>query len=110
MGASADGTRPNPYGEYAGLSGKNNGNTQQNIEDARNAYVTAADNVAKYNAQSSNLLNAITYGNAYADVQDFYAAHSSADKTKLETLAKLGSGRDSAVIMKTVMTATPHTV
>ena len=103
VGASADGTRPNPYGEYAGLSGKNNGSTkttQQNIEDARNAYVTAADNVAKYNAQSSNLLNAITYGNAYADVQDFYAAHSSADKTKLETLAKLGSGRDSAVIMK----------
>ncbi len=35
VGASADGTRPNPYGEYAGLSGKNNGNTQQNIEDAQ---------------------------------------------------------------------------
>ena len=46
------------------------------------------------------MLNAITYGNAYADVQDFYAAHSSVDKTKLETLAKLGAGRDSAVIMK----------
>ena len=103
VGASADGTRPNPYGEYASLSGKNSGSTkttQQNIEDARSAYVTASDNVAKYNAQSSNLLNAITYGNAYADVQDFYAAHSSVDKTKLETLAKLGAGRDSAVIMK----------
>ena len=54
------------------------------------------------------MLNAITYGTAYADVKDFYSSLSGTktesgadiDTAKLETLAKLGSGRDSAIITK----------
>ena len=85
--------------------------TQQHsrkYENAVAAYKSSSSNIEKYTAQSNNLLNAITYGTAYADVKDFYSSLSGTktesgadiDTAKLETLAKLGSGRDSAIITK----------
>ncbi len=104
IGASSDGSRANPYAKYESLYGDDTDSTtstQAKVEAAVKAYNDASSTVAKSNAQSTNLLNAITYSTAYSDVQDFYAPlGTDVDTTKLETLAKLGSGRSSAVISK----------
>lgn len=111
IGASSDGSRANPYAKYESLYGDGTDSTtstQAKVEAAVKAYNDASSTVAKSNAQSTNLLNAITYSTAYSDVQDFYSSLSDTktaggaeiDTTKLETLAKLGSGRSSAVISK----------
>ncbi len=111
VGASDDGSRANPYAKYESLYGDGTDSTtstQAKVEAAVKAYNDASSTVAKSNAQSTNLLNAITYSTAYSDVQDFYkslsrtktASDAEIDTTKLETLAKLGSSRSSAVISK----------
>lgn len=108
LGIAVGTSTSNPYSQYDSLYGGSDAATQQNIENAVAAYKSSSSNIEKYTAQSNNLLNAITYGTAYADVQDFYRSLSGKktesgvdiDTAKLETLAKLGSGRDSAIITK----------
>lgn len=108
LGIAVGTSTSNPYSQYGSLYGGSDAATQQNIENAVAAYKSSSSNIEKYTAQSNNLLNAITYGTAYADVQDFYRSLSGTktesgadiDTAKLETLAKLGSGRDSAIITK----------
>ncbi len=111
IGASSDGSRANPYAKYESLYGEGTDSTtstQAKVEAAVKAYNDASSTVAKCNAQSTNLLNAISYSTAYSDVQDFYSSLSETktasgaeiDTAKLETLAKLGTGRSSAVISK----------
>lgn len=108
LGIAVGTSTSNPYSQYGSLYGGSDAATQQNIENAVAAYKSSSSNIEKYTAQSNNLLNTITYGTAYADVQDFYRSLSGTktesgadiDTAKLETLAKLGSGRDSAIITK----------
>lgn len=108
LGIAVGTSTSNPYSQYGSLYGGSDAATQQKIENAVAAYKSSSSNIEKYTAQSNNLLNAITYGTAYADVQDFYRSLSGTktesgadiDTAKLETLAKLGSGRDSAIITK----------
>ena len=108
LGIAVGTSTSNPYSQYDSLYGDSDAATQQKIEDAVAAYKSSSSNIEKYTAQSNNLLNAITYGTAYADVQDFYRSLKGKktesgvdiDTAKLETLAKLGSGRDSAIITK----------
>lgn len=108
LGIAVGTSASNPYSQYDSLYGGSDAATQQNIENAVAAYKSSSSNIEKYTAQSNNLLNAITYGTAYADVQDFYnslkgkktESGADIDTAKLETLAKLGSGRDSAIITK----------
>lgn len=108
LGIAVGTSTSNPYSQYDSLYGGSDASTQQKIENAVAAYKSSSSNIEKYTAQSNNLLNAITYGTAYADVQDFYRSLSGTktesgadiDTAKLETLAKLGSGRDSAIITK----------
>ena len=108
LGIAVGTSTSNPYSQYDSLYGGSDAATQQKIEDAVAAYKSSSSNIEKYTAQSNNLLNAITYGTAYADVQDFYRSLKGKktesgvdiDTAKLETLAKLGSGRDSAIITK----------
>ena len=108
LGIAVGTSASNPYSQYDSLYGGSDAATQQKIENAVAAYKSSSSNIEKYTAQSNNLLNAITYGTAYADVQDFYRSLSGTktesgadiDTAKLETLAKLGSGRDSAIITK----------
>lgn len=108
LGIAVGTSTSNPYSQYDSLYGGSDAATQQKIENAVAAYKSSSSNIEKYTAQSNNLLNAITYGTAYADVQDFYRSLSGTktesgadiDTAKLETLAKLGSGRDSAIITK----------
>ena len=108
LGIAVGTSTSNPYSQYDSLYGGSDAATQQNIENAVAAYKSSSSNIEKYTAQSNNLLNAITYGTAYADVQDFYnslkgkktESGADIDTAKLETLAKLGSGRDSAIITK----------
>ena len=108
LGIAVGTSASNPYSQYDNLYGGSDAATQQKIENAVAAYKSSSSNIEKYTAQSNNLLNAITYGTAYADVQDFYSSLSGTktesgadiDTAKLETLAKLGSGRDSAIITK----------
>lgn len=108
LGIAVGTSTSNPYSQYGSLYGGSDAATQQNIENSVAAYKSSSSNIEKYTAQSNNLLNAITYGTAYADVQDFYRSLSGTktesgadiDTAKLETLAKLGSGRDSAIITK----------
>lgn len=90
----------NPYSVYDSLYGEDSSgdsSTQGKIEAAVSTYKTASKQVASYNAQSDNLLSAISYSGAYSKVQDFYANHSDIDSTKLETLANLNS-RDTSLI------------
>lgn len=108
LGIAVGTSTSNPYSQYDSLYGGSDVATQQKIENAVAKYKSSSSNIEKYTAQSNNLLNAITYGTAYADVQDFYRSLSGTktesgadiDTAKLETLAKLGSGRDSAIITK----------
>lgn len=108
LGIAVGTSTSNPYSQYDSLYGGSDAATQQKIENAVAAYKSSSSNIEKYTAQSNNLLNAITYGTAYADVQDFYRSLSGTktesgadiDTAKLETLAKLGSGRNSAIITK----------
>lgn len=108
LGIAVGTSASNPYRQYDSLYGGSDAATQQKIENAVAKYKSSSSNIEKYTAQSNNLLNAITYGTAYADVQDFYRSLSGTktesgadiDTAKLETLAKLGSGRDSAIITK----------
>lgn len=108
LGIAVGTSTSNPYSQYDSLYGGSDATTQQKIENAVAAYKSSSSNIEKYTAQSNNLLNAITYGTAYADVQDFYSSlkgkktesGADIDTAKLETLAKLGSGRDSAIITK----------
>ena len=108
LGIAVGTSTSNPYSQYDNLYGGSDAATQQKIENAVAAYKSSSSNIEKYTAQSNNLLNAITYGTAYADVQDFYRSLSGTktesgadiDTVKLEALAKLGSGRDSAIITK----------
>lgn len=108
LGIAVGTSTSNPYSQYDNLYGGSDAATQQKIENAVAAYKSSSSNIEKYTAQSNNLLNAITYGTAYADVQDFYSSlkgkktesGADIDTAKLETLAKLGSGRDSAIITK----------
>lgn len=108
LGIAVGTSTSNPYSQYDSLYGGSDAATQQKIENAVAKYKSSSSNIEKYTAQSNNLLNAITYGTAYADVQDFYSSLSGKktesgadiDTAKLETLAKLGSGRDSAIITK----------
>lgn len=108
LGIAVGTSTSNPYSQYDSLYGGSDAATQQKIENAVVAYKSSSSNIEKYTAQSNNLLNAITYGTAYADVKDFYSSLSGTktesgadiDTAKLETLAKLGSGRDSAIITK----------
>lgn len=108
LGIAVGTSTSNPYSQYDSLYGGSDVATQQKIENAVAAYKSSSSNIEKYTAQSNNLLNAITYGTAYADVQDFYSSlkgkktesGADIDTAKLETLAKLGSGRDSAIITK----------
>ena len=108
LGIAVGTSTSNPYSQYDSLYGGSDAATQQKIENAVAKYKSSSSNIEKYTAQSNNLLNAITYGTAYADVQDFYRSLSGTktesgadiDTAKLETLAKLGSGRDSAIITK----------
>ena len=108
LGIAVGTSTSNPYSQYDSLYGGSDAATQQKIENAVAAYKSSSSNIEKYTAQSNNLLNAITYGTAYADVQDFYRSLSGTktesgadiDTVKLEALAKLGSGRDSAIITK----------
>ena len=108
LGIAVGTSTSNPYSQYDSLYGGSDAATQQKIENAVAAYKSSSSNIEKYTAQSNNLLNAITYGTAYADVQDFYSSlkgkktesGADIDTAKLETLAKLGSGRDSAIITK----------
>lgn len=108
LGIAVGSSTSNPYSQYDSLYGGSDAATQQKIENAVAAYKSSSSNIEKYTAQSNNLLNAITYGTAYADVKDFYSSLSGTktesgadiDTAKLETLAKLGSGRDSAIITK----------
>lgn len=108
LGIAVGTSASNPYSQYDSLYGGGDAATQQKIENAVAAYKSSSSNIEKYTAQSNNLLNAITYGTAYADVKDFYSSLSGTktesgadiDTAKLETLAKLGSGRDSAIITK----------
>lgn len=108
LGIAVGTSASNPYSQYDSLYGGSDAATQQKIEDAVAKYKSSSSNIEKYTAQSNNLLNAITYGTAYADVKDFYSSLSGTktesgadiDTAKLETLAKLGSGRDSAIITK----------
>lgn len=108
LGIAVGTSASNPYSQYDSLYGGSDAATQQNIENAVAAYKSSSSNIEKYTAQSNNLLNAITYGTAYADVQDFYSSLSGTktgsgktiDTAELETLQKLGSARDSAVIVK----------
>lgn len=108
LGIAVGTSTSNPYSQYDSLYGGSDAATQQKIENAVAKYKSSSSNIEKYTAQSNNLLNAITYGTAYADVKDFYSSLSGTktesgadiDTAKLETLAKLGSGRDSAIITK----------
>lgn len=108
LGIAVGTSTSNPYSQYDSLYGGSDAATQQKIENAVATYKSSSSNIEKYTAQSNNLLNAITYGTAYADVKDFYSSLSGTktesgadiDTAKLETLAKLGSGRDSAIITK----------
>ena len=108
LGIAVGTSTSNPYSQYDSLYGGSDAATQQKIENAVAAYKSSSSNIEKYTAQSNNLLNAITYGTAYADVKDFYSSLSGTktesgadiDTAKLETLAKLGSGRESAIITK----------
>ena len=108
LGIAVGTSTSNPYSQYDSLYGGSDAATQQNIENAVAKYKSSSSNIEKYTAQSNNLLNAITYGTAYADVKDFYSSLSGTktesgadiDTAKLEMLAKLGSGRDSAIITK----------
>lgn len=108
LGIAVGTSTSNPYSQYDSLYGGSDVATQQKIENAVAKYKSSSSNIEKYTAQSNNLLNAITYGTAYADVKDFYSSLSGKktesgadiDTAKLETLAKLGSGRDSAIITK----------
>lgn len=108
LGIAVGTSTSNPYSQYDSLYGGSDAATQQKIENAVAAYKSSSSNIEKYTAQSNNLLNAIAYGTAYADVQDFYSSlkgkktesGADIDTAKLETLAKLGSGRDSAIITK----------
>lgn len=108
LGIAVGTSTSNPYSQYDSLYGGSDAATQQKIENVVAAYKSSSSNIEKYTAQSNNLLNAITYGTAYADVKDFYSSLSGTktesgadiDTAKLETLAKLGSGRDSAIITK----------
>ena len=108
LGIAVGTSTSNPYSQYDSLYGGSDAATQQKIENAVAAYKSSSSNIEKYTAQSNNLLNAITYGTAYADVKDFYSSLSGTktesgadiDTAKLETLAKLGSGRDSAIITR----------
>lgn len=108
LGIAVGTSTSNPYSQYDSLYGGSDAATQQKIENAVAAYKSSSSNIEKYTAQSNNLLNAITYGTAYADVKDFYSSlkgkktesGADIDTAKLETLAKLGSGRDSAIITK----------
>lgn len=108
LGIAVGTSTSNPYSQYDSLYGGSDAATQQKIENAVAAYKSSSSNIEKYTAQSNNLLNAITYGTAYADVQDFYSSLSGTttgsgkaiDTAELETLQKLGSARDSAIIVK----------
>lgn len=108
LGIAVGTSASNPYSQYDSLYGGGDAGTQAKIEEAVKAYRDASSNIKKYTEQSNNLLNAITYSTAYADVQDFYSSlkgkktesGADIDTAKLETLAKLGSGRDSAIITK----------
>lgn len=108
LGIAVGTSTSNPYSQYDNLYGGSDAATQQKIENAVATYKSSSSNIEKYTAQSNNLLNAITYGTAYADVKDFYSSLSGKktesgayiDTVKLEALAKLGSGRDSAIITK----------
>lgn len=108
LGIAVGTSTSNPYSQYDSLYGGGDAGTQAKIEEAVKAYRDASSNIKKYTEQSNNLLNAITYSTAYSDVQDFYSSLSGTktesgadiDTAKLETLAKLGSGRDSAIITK----------
>ena len=105
LGIAVGTSASNPYSQYDSLYGGGDAGTQAKIEEAVKAYRDASSNIKKYTEQSNNLLNAITYSTAYSDVQDFYSSLSGTktesgadiDTAKLETLAKLGSGRDSAL-------------
>lgn len=108
LGIAVGSSKSNPYSQYDSLYGGGDAGTQAKIEEAVKAYRDASSNIKKYTEQSNNLLNAITYSTAYSDVQDFYSSLSGTktesgadiDTAKLEALAKLGSGRDSAIITK----------
>lgn len=108
LGIAVGTSTSNPYSQYDSLYGGSDAATQAKIEEAVKEYRDASSNIKKYTEQSNNLLNAITYGTAYADVKDFYSSLSGTktesgadiDTAKLETLAKLGSGRESAIITK----------
>ena len=108
LGIAVGTSTSNPYSQYDSLYGGSDATTQAKIEEAVKEYRDASSNIKKYTEQSNNLLNAITYGTAYADVKDFYSSLSGTktesgadiDTAKLETLAKLGSGRESAIITK----------
>lgn len=108
LGIAVGTSASNPYRQYDSLYGGSDAATRAKIEEAVKEYRDASSNIKKYTEQSNNLLNAITYSTAYSDVQDFYNSISGKktesgvdiDTAKLETLAKLGSGRDSAIITK----------
>lgn len=108
LGIAVGTSTSNPYSQYDSLYGGSDAATRAKIEEAVKEYRDASSNIKKYTEQSNNLLNAITYSTAYSDVQDFYNSLSGKktesgvdiDTAKLETLAKLGSGRDSAIITK----------
>ena len=108
LGIAVGSSTSNPYSQYDSLYGDSSSSTQEKIEAAIKSYRDASSNIGKYTEQSNNLLNAITYGTAYSDVQDFYnslkdtktESGDTIDAAKLEALAKLGGGRDSAIITK----------
>ena len=108
LGIAVGTSASNPYSQYDSLYGGSDAATRAKIEEAVKEYRDASSNIKKYTEQSNNLLNAITYSTAYSDVQDFYNSLSGKktesgvgiDTAKLEALAKLGSGRDSAIITK----------
>lgn len=93
----------NPYDEYAALHGVSDDETRAKIEAAVTNYNNLTTDVAKMNAQSKNLMNAVNYGYSYATLQGIYEkldANNAGDSDKLKLLEKLGSSRDGAVISK----------
>ena len=107
MGIAVGSDISKQYGKYDSLYGDGTQSTQEKIEAARTAYINATAASAKYNEESSNLLNAIKYGSAYSDVQDFYSSlngtttgsGAAIDTAKLEALAKIGN-KSAAIVAK----------
>ena len=107
MGIAVGSDISKQYGKYDSLYGDGTQSTQEKIEAARTAYINATADSAKYNEESSNLLNAIKYGSAYSDVQAFYDSLSGTktesgatiDTAKLEALAKIGN-KSAAIVAK----------